>query len=719
MNNIVFYSLLIIVFFCIIVFIKDRWSEGFQSPSGANSLGNTEESSEALFSGSNDKSKINYNNIIIENNSIPPDNSELNIIEKLYEFRPNSQLWLNSNNDNEYNLKFILKYKPESNNDKGYTIISGKSGDDDYTRWSLKLINNRFILSLDDDFKNNKKITRTESKISFNSAEEHSFSIMISYRIEANHHQLNCYISGELLQSESYNKLDYSSGHTVIFGSEIYPMKIFSPEERFMKRFSPIQIERGSNVLDNYIEEDKRLWYEPNRGFYDTPYNGSATKQEWNSGFSLLPSKGYFESDSYKYEIIYESPKNLTSWGYNSDNQWVSAFYPMIRFINKKTNNEGVFMIDISALKYINDADNPYNNKITFEYYMKSDRNTKYEAVIAFNTNEDITNHDGKCKNLSDDDIVLYFKPWDGNSKGLCTKWIPRSQSDSDTISFANTQQDFIPNSFPSEKNNFPHSIGDIEYYPDFKTAEEIIKIMRKEIVVCKYDPRYDTDVSDCIQKCQSNDACNINLCETICKSSGSILPNETKEELEPDPPKQIRLIPHNRALEIQFRKPKHQGLDSKIDKYIVMAKLKFVNDKNKNKETKLYTFNVFEEDFHKFTLKGLLNNQFYDISVLSHNDKDLTSKTSSETQTQAPVGDDQTEDDIPIQEYCYNPEYKFKSNIIDSAIVSDMYKDGQTFDKTLLNAAGVPLTEENEGNWKDDSAVQILSDLQKQFSFI
>lgn len=523
MNNIVFYSLLIIVFFCIIVFIKDRWGEGFET----NPEENPEESVEFERQqfGEDMENKISYRNMIVSNN-VTPENSKLNIIDKLYKFNTNSELWINSKNSTEYNFKFVFNFEPDDLS-KGYTIVSGKYKQDikkKFNVWSLVLRKNSFILNLD-------KGAQKKSKLTWDPDKKQTFEIMISYKIKFSNHSLNCYIAGELLQMNSTSSLDYNVGHTVIFGSEQYPIEAYSVG------------------------------------------NTSTT----NSITTLQP----------------------------------------VKFIN-------------------------FNN-------------------------------------------------------------------------------DFIANSFPNKNHPFPHSIGDIDYETDFKTVEQIKKKMSKESVVCKYDPRYDSNTSDCISKCQANDACNLNICETICKSCGPILPNETKEELEPDPPTQIRLIPHNNALEIQFRKPKHQGLDSKIDKYIVMAKLKFLNDKNKNKETKLYTFNVFEEDFHKFTLNGLLNNQFYDISVLSHNENDHTSKTSSETQTQAPVGDDddQTEDDIPIQEYCYNPEYKFKSNIIDSAIVSDMYKDGKTFDATILNAAGVPLTEENERNWKDDSAVQILSDLQNQFSFI
>ena len=48
---------------------------------------------------------------------------------------------------------------------------------------------------------------------------------MISYKIEGYNHSLICDIEDELLQSKSDSKLDYDNGHTVIFGSDEYPLE--------------------------------------------------------------------------------------------------------------------------------------------------------------------------------------------------------------------------------------------------------------------------------------------------------------------------------------------------------------------------------------------------------------------------------------------------------------------------------------------------------------
>ena len=80
-------------------------------------------------------------------------------------------------------------------------------------------------------------------------------------------------------------------------------------------------------------------------------------------------------------------------------------------------------------------------------------------------------------------------------------------------------------------------------------------------------------------------------------------------------------------------------------------------------------------------------------------------------------------EDSIPINEYCYSDEafkYKFKSNIIDSDIVTDMYKDGNTFDKSLINMLEIEDKEDpNDMSYKDEEAVQILTSLNRDFGLI
>jgi len=273
-------------------------------------------------------------------------------------------------------------------------------------------------------------------------------------------------------------------------------------------------------------------------------------------------------------------------------------------------------------------------------------------------------------------------------------------------------------------KDKFPHKIGDITFSNEFLPLKQIEAELIKTVNVCKYDPRNDLEKMPCIEKCINNVFCNFNTCETICSNRGPFLGAIQRSEPEPDPPTTIRLIPMNKALIIEFRKPSYEGKDSKIDKYIISAKLKFTDSNNTDGDTRLYTFNVSNEENHKYTLDSLSNNKFYDIVVLSHNTKNFTSKTSSSIATHAPfspVSGTIEDDDIPIDEYCYSDEgqkYKFKSNIIDTETVTNMYKDGNTFDKNLMNILGVPL-EDTTLNFREDEAVEILTALDKDFSFI
>jgi hypothetical protein len=273
-------------------------------------------------------------------------------------------------------------------------------------------------------------------------------------------------------------------------------------------------------------------------------------------------------------------------------------------------------------------------------------------------------------------------------------------------------------------REKFPNKIGDITFSDRFVNLENIIETLNETVNVCKYDPRHDLEKMPCIEKCIKDVFCNFTDCEKICSNRGPFLGAIQRSEPEPDSPTTIRLIPMNKALIIEFRKPSYEGKDSIIDKYIISAKLKFTDSNNKDGDTRLYTFNVSTEENHKFTLDGLFNNKFYDIAVLSHNTKNFTSKTSSSIETEAPfspVIDTIEDDDIPIDEYCYSDEgkkYKFKSNIIDTETVTNMYKDGNTFDKNLMNILGVPL-EDTTLNFREDEAVEILTALDKDFSFI
>jgi hypothetical protein len=277
----------------------------------------------------------------------------------------------------------------------------------------------------------------------------------------------------------------------------------------------------------------------------------------------------------------------------------------------------------------------------------------------------------------------------------------------------------------------FPHNIGDPVFSTNFITKTQLEDLINENSTggsnanVCKYDPRHDKEKSPCIANCIKDTFCNINDCETICNNRGPFLGTIQRSEPEPDPPTTIRLISMNKSLIIEFRKPKYEGKDSKIDKYIISVKLKFSDSNNQDGDTRLYTFNVSNEENHKYTLDRLTNNKFYDVAVLSHNNKNYTSKKSSSIATESPFSLESStikEDDIPIDEFCYSDEgkkYKFKSNFIDSEVVTNMYKDSNTFDKNLMNILGVPLEEDTTLNFREDEAVEILTSLDRDFSLI
>ena len=217
MNNIVFYSLLIILFFCIIIFIKDNSGESFEH------FGTQTEEPvkiEEKQTGSDNPSGISYRYIGVSTNSTPT-HSKLNIINKLYKFRHNSELWINSKNYTKYNLKFVFDYIGMDENNqikRNFTIISGKNHETNPIKdvWSLKLTGNGFVLLLDNGEEKTYKLSWTGNR---------SFEIMISYKIEDDVHEIVCDIEDELLQSKSEKPLNYTKGHTFIFGSDEFPLE--------------------------------------------------------------------------------------------------------------------------------------------------------------------------------------------------------------------------------------------------------------------------------------------------------------------------------------------------------------------------------------------------------------------------------------------------------------------------------------------------------------
>ena len=185
----------------------------------------------------------------------------------------------------------------------------------------------------------------------------------------------------------------------------------------------------------------------------------------------------------------------------------------------------------------------------------------------------------------------------------------------------------------------------------DIKIENIYDPYLKDKILICKYNPYKDKTKYNCVHKCLKLNNCNQPKCDKICKYIAGSDFNEEKlnTDKEPDPPSNVRVIPQDNGFIIEFIKPEYEGYNAKITKYIVVVKNKFTKLKNINDE-KIYSFNSNNDSELKYSIKGLDNNNMYNIFVLSYNDKNLISKTASEIETSSPDGTSEEIHDLLIE---------------------------------------------------------------------
>jgi hypothetical protein len=245
-------------------------------------------------------------------------------------------------------------------------------------------------------------------------------------------------------------------------------------------------------------------------------------------------------------------------------------------------------------------------------------------------------------------------------------------------------------------------SISNIFKYNKFITENDI-----GYDPVCKYDPSNDTDSNMCKEKCIKELNCKTTYCNNICNTIGRNLKEPIIKDLEPNPPKKIRVTGIDKGFKIEFKKPAFQGYQANIDKFIIIVKPLYVDGDDMENRTKIYNFSTQDNQNCEYTVSGLINDKFYNISVFSHNDKGYMSLEPSNIETEQPKGKTmeahpallETENQIQkiiesedqnFNSACFGDEskkYKFSSSILDGEKINNMYKYGGTnFDNTFLN---------------------------------
>ena len=276
--------------------------------------------------------------------------------------------------------------------------------------------------------------------------------------------------------------------------------------------------------------------------------------------------------------------------------------------------------------------------------------------------------------------------------------------------------------------STFKFQIGDIYVEENkFYNETELTKLMDENYIPCKFIPIENEDESECRTKCITNNNCDRYSCTKICNTKGQKELAPIRREPEPDAPSKIRVISKTNGFIIEFRKPEYEGSDnSVINHYIVIAQ----KHDSKDNDTKLYTVHATQDNNCRYEIDGLDTDTFYDISVLSKNNKNSISKNASEieTETTLPIEDNKLlkSHNNNYDALCYEDsnKYRFNSGELDSTEVKTFYKNNQNLE-THLNAiyhktsVEAPILSNKSSYDKTGAAVLELDSLNKYLGII
>lgn len=271
----------------------------------------------------------------------------------------------------------------------------------------------------------------------------------------------------------------------------------------------------------------------------------------------------------------------------------------------------------------------------------------------------------------------------------------------------------------------------------------------------CKYNPSNDINLYSCKEKCNEEINCTQINCNKICESLDKILHKPSPTELEPHCPQKIRVVPINEGFTIEFKKPEYEGFKAKIDKFIIIAKLLYVDIGDYTNNTRIYTFDAPNSVNCKYNIEGLINSKFYNISVLSHSTNServgFISKDSSDVETNAPNGtimdshpalietenqiktivESDDDDELLNNSKCYGDEshkYKFSSSLLDKEKIKNMYKPGggnlenvilKNINPNIENLIYDIESVNKKGIEIEEDSVSIMKDWDRDFDFI
>jgi hypothetical protein len=373
-------------------------------------------------------------------------------------------------------------------------------------------------------------------------------------------------------------------------------------------------------------------------------------------------------------------------------------------------------------------------DKNTHSFNISAGDNNIYSIYISFKINELICWIDGESFPLQNDTKNNDIEPtieniiiFNSDSLELHSK-TQTERTSADTLNSISVSNIFVHNQYFTMDN--------------IKTTQ-----------VCKYNPSNDSNIYECKEQCNKTPICSPEECNKICKTLEKKLHKPSPITQEPNAPKKIRVVPINQGFTIEFKKPEYEGFKAKIDKFIIIAKLLYVDIGDYTNNTRIYTFDAPNSENCKYNIEGLINSKLYNISVLSHSTNSegvgFVSKESSEVETSQPYGDIieshpalietenqiktivESDDELLNNSKCYGDEsskYKFSSSLLDKEKIKNMYKSGGAnleniilkninpnienliYDIENVNKKGIEIEEES---------VSIMKDWDRDFDFI
>lgn len=340
-------------------------------------------------------------------------------------------------------------------------------------------------------------------------------------------------------------------------------------------------------------------------------------------------------------------------------------------FFNVEFNSSSPYQVIINSMDVNNNLLYElylFNGYIYLKFYNKSH---KFTEQIETNKNYTIV------LNVSKNNLTCFFN---SDIKSLTT------------IDTKETNNDIVFGSiYKNSKiiNPLDGFIGNINLYNDVIEPQKLLglmdtgsaKLLEKKIEICKFIPS-GTTLALCKEKCKKDNACDPDYCDKICEkcidyNNCKWLPTPKAEPkaVLPDPdvpmPPKIHCYSGDGYIEVRFKKPFDNH--SPINKYLIQTKKSYKNDGI----TKLVNFEANDcgKGSCKFQLKGLDNQDYYNISVRSINAIGMS--INSNTVTIAPDGEIATKQ---LSDALIETDDEIKKELYKDFNYDDTYCDASSF---------------------------------------